>query len=118
MHRAVPLIEWNAVRYSVPPELLGAMVECRREVGSDTLQIRYGGSTVATHVLAPKGSDDVWNQGHSATAQSAALGRKPDLSVVGEPVGTIDNADNTIDVPGGDYVVEQIDLDRRVGGVQ
>ena len=75
MHVAVPLIEWDAVRYSVPPECLGQMVGVRVEVDSGLLEITWGGRTVATHRLVDSPHDDVWDPAHRQAAEAAALGR-------------------------------------------
>ena len=75
VHVALPLIEWEAVRYSVPPECLGQMVGCRVEVDSGVLQITWGGRTVATHHLVESPHDDVWDPAHRQAAEAAALGR-------------------------------------------
>lgn len=37
---ALPLVAWEGVRYSVPPECLGQVVECRVEVDTEVLEIR------------------------------------------------------------------------------
>jgi transposase len=75
VHVAVPLIEWDAVRYSVPPECLGQRVGCRVEVDSGTLEISWGNAVVGTHTLVAAPHDDVWDPGHRASAEAAALGR-------------------------------------------
>ncbi len=103
VHVAVPLIEWEAVRYSVPPECLGQMVGCRVEVDSGLLQISWGASVVGTHTLRPKGSDDVWDPAHRQAAEAAALGRtRTPLRLVGgrqTPRPARPLADYDIDVP-------------------
>lgn len=88
VHVALPLIEWDAVRYSVPPECLGQMVGARVEVDSGQLQITWGGRTVATHRLVPSPHDDVWDPTHRQAAEAAALGRTsvPLRLVEGAPV--------------------------------
>jgi transposase len=75
VHVAVPLIEWEAVRYSVPPECLGQRVGCRVEVDSGTLEISWANAVVGTHTLVAAPHDDVWDPGHRAAAEAAALGR-------------------------------------------
>jgi hypothetical protein len=75
VHVALPLIEWEAVRYSVPPECLGQMVGARVEVDSGVLQVTWGGRTVATHDLVESPNDDVWDPTHRQAAEAAALGR-------------------------------------------
>ena len=51
VHVALPLIEWDAVRYSVPPQCLGQMVGARVEVDSGVLEITWGAQVVGTHRL-------------------------------------------------------------------
>jgi transposase len=75
VHVAVPLIEWDAVRYSVPPECLGQMVGTRVEVDSGVLDVTWGGRTVATHQLVASPHEDVWDPAHRQAAEAAALGR-------------------------------------------
>jgi transposase len=83
VHVALPFIEWEAVRYSVPPECLGQRVACRVEVDSDRLEITWGGGIVATHRLAPKGIGEVWDPAHRRAAEQTALGRtRPPLRLV------------------------------------
>lgn len=60
VHRNVPLIEYSAVLYSVPPDLLGQAVEVRREVDSNRFVIRCAGTVIATHQVASKGTVEVW----------------------------------------------------------
>lgn len=84
VHFALPLIEWDAVRYSVPPECLGQMVGARVEVDSGELQITWGTQVVGTHRLVAPPHDDVWDPLHRQAAEAAALGRtKAPLRVVG-----------------------------------
>ncbi len=113
VHRNVPLIEYGAVRYSVPPDLLGQAVEVRREVDSDRFLIRWAGTVVATHQIAQKGTAEVWDPQHRRLAERAALvRRRRHLSVVPEPV---EEPDEPVQMPlalGGDYGVDLPDLDR------
>jgi transposase len=112
VHRAVPLIEWDTNAYSVPPELVGATVECRREVDSGLLVVRYGGKTVARHHLAGPGADETWDPLHRRTAEALALGRH--LRVVPE-IGASEPAGGPggLDL-GGDYDIAAVDLAGRV----
>ena len=75
VHIAVPLIEWDAVRYSVPPACLGQKVGCRVEVDSGLLEITWGAMVVGTHRLVDAPHEDVWDPIHRADAEAAALGR-------------------------------------------
>jgi transposase len=83
VHIALPFIEWDAVRYSVPPQCLGQKVTCRVEVDSDILEVTWGGAVVASHRLATKGIAEVWDPAHRQAAEAAALGRtRPVLRLV------------------------------------
>ena len=73
VHRAIPLINWRGVRYSVPTAALGQTVEVRQDVDADMFTVRWAGHTIATHRQAPSGSDDVWDADHHAEAVHAAL---------------------------------------------
>lgn len=115
VHVAVPLVEWGAVRYSVPPEALGQVVLARVEVAADTLELSWAGQVVATHTLAPPGSDDVWDPAHRAAAEAAALGRhrrrheRPELRLV--PGGQPPQAP----LPFAEFDVDPVDLAARYG---
>lgn len=75
VHVALPLIEWDAVRYSVPPECLGQMVGARVAVDSGVLEITWGAQVVGTHRLVDAPHHDVWDPAHRRAAEAAALGR-------------------------------------------
>ncbi|MEJ7719072.1 MAG: hypothetical protein WKF58_00815 [Ilumatobacteraceae bacterium] len=51
----VPMIEWDGIFYSVPPDVVGQMVETRQPVVGDVVEIRFVGRLVATHRRAPAG---------------------------------------------------------------
>jgi len=85
VHVAVPLVAWDDVRYSVPPECLGQVVACRVEVGSTELEVRWGGRVIARHRLVLPGSDDVWDPAHRGAAEAGALGRHRPLRLVPPP---------------------------------
>jgi len=112
VHVALPMIEWRAVRYSVPVDCLGQRVEVRHEVDADRIEIRWAGRVVAKHRLAVGEVREVWDGAHYAAAQRAALGRhRPHLHVVS------DDVDRPAPDPGrleldGDYDVEPLDLAR------
>lgn len=111
VHVALPLIEWDGVRYSVPPECLGQMVGIRVEVDSGILQISWGGTTVGTHRLVAAPHDDVWDPIHRKAAESAALGRtKVPLRLVGAPLVPRPAE------PFAEFDVEAPDLVARYGG--
>ena len=73
VHPAIPLINWRGVRYSVPTAALGQTVEVHQPVDDATFTVRWAGQTIATHVQATSGSDDVWDAAHHAEAVHAAL---------------------------------------------
>ena len=106
VHPVLPLIEWQGVSYSVPPEALGALVECRAALGENLLEIRLAGRRIAIHPLAMCGAGPIWDPEHRAAAERAALGRhetpRRHLHVV-----------NTGAVPADDdYSVDAVDLSR------
>jgi hypothetical protein len=111
VHVAVPLVEWRAVRYSVPPECLGQRVEVRQEVDTTRIDIRWAGRLVGSHERPPPGVDVVWDAGHWAAAQAAALGRhRPQLRLVA-PDEQPPRTPMRLEVP-GDYDVAPLDLRR------
>lgn len=113
VHRNVPLIEYGAVRYSVPPDLLGQAVEVRREVDSDRFFIRWAGTIVATHQIAGKGTVEVWDPQHRRQAEKAALvRRRRHLTVVPPPIEPGEPAGQVPLALEGDYAVEPPDLAR------
>ena len=113
VHIAVPLIEWDAVRYSVPPACLGQKVGCRVEVDSGLLEITWGGTVVGTHRLVDAPHDDVWDPIHRRDAEAAALGRSrtPLRLVHGSPLPRPA-------APLADYDVAAPDLQARYGEAQ
>jgi transposase len=113
VHNAWPFVAIDANRYSVPPEALGHMVEIRRRVDGDTVEIRLAGRLIATHRLVGGRRVDVWDPTHKLAAEALALGwdpNGPDLRVVAnqhEPAAV-----ERLDL-GGDYDVATPDLDGR-----
>ncbi|MGH8936912.1 MAG: IS21 family transposase [Acidimicrobiia bacterium] len=105
----VPLIEWDTTFYSVPPQVVGAAVEVRQPVDAGVIEIRHGGALVATHRLDPD-AVYVWDPGHRAATEAAALGRhnRPHLSGVPDMAGSVNLAD--LDLGDGDYRVDPPDL--------
>jgi transposase len=106
VHPVLPLVEWRGVSYSVPPESLGQLVECRSPLGEGLLEIRLAGKRVALHRVALSGAGPIWEPEHRRAAEQIALGRhvttRRHLHVVSdEPV-----------VPGDEYAVEAVDLSR------
>lgn len=120
VHNIVPFVAVDGARYSVPPEVLGQLVEVRRKVDADELTIRCAGKPIATHQIAAAG-DVVWDATHQAATEKIALsgGRSgrdsrhlrlvddtPPLAV--ESVGPLCLGD-------GDYDVDPVDLEQRYG---
>lgn len=113
VHVAVPQIEWRGVRFSVPPACVGQRVEVRHDVDSDHVEIRWAGQLVRRHRLAPPGVTEVWDAEDWAAAQAAALGERPRLTVVGDAVPVREpERQCRIELAGGDYDVEDVDLSR------
>jgi transposase len=111
VHVALPFIEWQGVRYSVPPECLGQKLECRVEVDSGELSIALAGHLVATHRLAERGAGEVWDPAHRQAAEAAALGRtKVPLRLVAD-TSALPRPANEL----AGYDVEVPDLDLRYG---
>src|SRR5262249_50213341 len=105
VHPVLPLVEWQGCSYSVPPEALGQLVECRAPLGEGRLEIRLAGTQIALDHLALPGVDQIWDPDHRVAAERAALGRhraaRPPLRVV-----------TTAAVPAGAYAVDAVDLSR------
>ncbi len=114
VHRNVPLFEYGAVRYSVPPDLVGQTLEIRRAVGSDCFVVTWAGTIVATHQMAAKGTGEVWDPQHRRLAERAALirTRRRHLTVVAEPPVETPVAEEPKLVLDGDYSVDLPDLGR------
>jgi hypothetical protein len=105
VHPVVPLVEWKGVSYSVPPEALGAIVECRAALGENLLEVRLAGKRIAIHLLAMSGAGQIWDPEHRAVAERQALSRhetpRRHLQVV-----------NTAAPIAEGYRVEAVDLSR------
>jgi len=116
VHTIVPFIAVDGVRYSVPPEVLGQLVEVRRRVDAAEFTVCWAGAVVATHQVAA-GREIVWDPTHRAATEAIALaGRsaKPDrrhLHLVAPP--PLEAAD--LGLGGGDFDVDPPDLDARYG---
>ena len=112
VHVALPQVEWRGVRYSVPPACLGQRVEVRQEVDADVVEVRWAGEVVATHRAATGDAGEVWDAGHFAAAQAAALGRhrRPHLRLVA-PSDPPPPRPARLELP-GDYDVAPVDLAR------
>jgi len=115
VHRALPFIEWERVRYSVPPDCLGQLVEVRKPVDSNTLSIRWAGRVVATHHVAADGRSDVWDPAHRTVAEASALAsnQRRHLHLVRDVEPPAPSPVGRIDLPGGDFDVAAPDLTAR-----
>jgi hypothetical protein len=61
-------------RYSVPPGLVGAHVQIRWRLGTDTITVHADGRVVATHRLAPRGAQrTVRLPEHTAALENVVL---------------------------------------------
>ena len=111
VHRALPLITWDGVRYSVPPACLGQTVEARVTVDADELRVSWAGRTVACHRLARPGVVEVWDPTHRRDAEAAALAtnRGRHLHVVAAPEASSLPA-GRLELGGGDFEVAAVDL--------
>jgi hypothetical protein len=113
----VPMIEWDGVFYSVPPDVVGHIVEARQPVIGGVVEIRFAGRLVAIHRLAAPGSEPQWLPEHRSAAEAIALGRHGrHLRCVDddEPVAA---AVVELDLGDGDYEVDTPNLDvfERIG---
>jgi hypothetical protein len=114
VHNIVPFISVDGGRYSVPPEILGQLVEVRRAVDACEFTVRSAGRTVVTHQLpANPGHEIVWDPAHRAAVEAIALAERPTpvrhLHVVPR-AATFEQL--TVD---GDYDVDTPDLESRYG---
>lgn len=112
VHVAVPMVEWRGVRYSVPVACLGQRVEVRQEVDAERIEIRWAGELVRAHGLAAGDVREVWDGDDFAQAQAAALGRHRRHLHVVPPNAAPEPAQERLELPGGDYDVEPLDLAR------
>jgi len=105
----IPLVEWDTVYYSAPPELAGKLVEVRQPVAESLIELRFLGRLVATHRLAPAGSDPQWLPEHKAAAEAIVLGRRR-LSVIDDIAVPVTAGIGGVDLGPGDYDVDVPDL--------
>ncbi len=106
----VPLVEVDGVPYSVPPQFVGTVVEIRLPVDAGVLEIKAHGMVVATHAIAPPGSEAVWDPAHRKAAEALALApnARPRLRLVTDDVVH----QEALELGDGDYEVEVPDLAR------
>jgi len=119
VHRALPFITWDGVRYSVPPACLGQAVEARLGVDATELTVSWAGRIVARHHLAAAGIVEVWDPAHRVAAETAALAsnRRRHLHVVTaalEPPAS----GGRIELGAGDFEVAAPDLRVYDGGAE
>ena len=115
VHRALPFIEWERVRYSVPPDCLGQLVEVRKPVDSNDISVRWAGRVMATHRVATDGRVEVWDPAHRAHAEASALAsnRRRHLHVVGAEDMPATTRVGRLELPGGDFDIAAPDLSAR-----
>jgi len=106
----IPMVEWDTVFYSAPPDVVGEIVEARAPVAAGVLELRFAGRLVAVHRLAEPGAEPQWLPEHRAAAEAITLGRhqrhlRPvaETVVVARPVVGLELGD-------GDYDVDTPDL--------
>jgi transposase len=117
VHLRLPLVEWDTVAYSVPPECVGTVVTGRVEVDSATLVIASGATVVARHTLSPGATEPVWDPAHRQAAEAIALGRaRHALRLVPPPVEPAAQALGRLSLGDGDYDIDSLDLQDRYGG--
>lgn len=112
MHNILPFVSVDGVRYSVPPEALGQLIEVRRAVNSRRLEFRWAGRLVAVHTAAAGRGADVWDPIHRQAAEAAALAqrpRRPRLRLVAANPGP---EPGPIDVGDG-FDIDPVDLSER-----
>ena len=111
VHNVVPLVAVDGVRYSVPPNMLGQLVEIRRSVDSEAFEVRWAGTAVARHRIAGGDVAEVWADDHRRAAVVEALSRgdrpRRHLRAVTEipPVEP-----ERLDLGAGDFDIEAPDL--------
>lgn len=83
VHNILPLISYGGARYSVPPQVLGQLVEVRRPVGADRIEVRWAGRLVAAHTVAAGAhSVEVWDPAHRHAAETTAMASRPQQPVL------------------------------------
>ena len=111
VHNIVPLVAVDGVRYSVPPNMLGQLVEIRRGVDSEAFEVRWAGTTVAQHRIAGGDVAEVWADDHRRAAVAEALSRhdrpRRHLRAV------TDTEAARLDLGAGDFDIEAPDLAHR-----
>ncbi len=118
VHNIVPFISVDGVRYSVPPNVLGQLVEIRRPIDTTMLEVRWAGTVVARHPLATGDAKEVWADDHRRASVAEALGRHDRRrdrhlrAVTDQPVDEA-NEPGRLDLGPGDFDVAELDLAAR-----
>ncbi len=112
VHNVVPLVAVDGVRYSVPPNMLGQLVEIRRCVDSSVFEVRWAGTVVARHRIAGGDVTEVWADDHRRAAVAEALSRhdrhpRRHLRAVTDTAAV---EPERLDLGAGDFDIEAPDL--------
>ena len=113
VHPVSPLIEWNTIRYSVPPACLGQTVEVRQAVDTNIVTVVWAGHQVARHLVPTNPAiTEVWDRAHRVAAETAALNstRRRHLHVIRPD--DVERPVARLHLPGGDFDVAAPDLGR------
>ena len=112
VHNVVPLVAVDGVRYSVPPNMLGQLVEVRRSVDSSVLEVRWAGTVVARHRQAGGDITEVWADDHRRAGVAEALSRHDRHPRRHLRAVTDDTAAEAVrlDLGAGDFDIEAPDL--------
>jgi hypothetical protein len=118
VHNIVPFIALDGVRYSVPPNVLGQLVEIRRPVDANTFEVRWAGTVVARHTISTGAATEVWADEHRRASVAEALGRherrrQRHLHAVTDDTVKPTATQGRLDLGVGDYDVEAPDLAAR-----
>ena len=120
VHNIVPFVAVDGVRYSVPAEVLGQLVEVRRPVDADVFEIRCAGRVVATHQIGPGDEHGVvWDPDHHHQAKTIAMRDKTttctdDLRTDQRHLRLVPPSE-PLELGDGDFDVPTPDLDARYG---
>ena len=113
VHTSFPFIVIDNIRYSVPPKLLGQLVEIRRPVDADRFEIRWAGQSVATHPIVTGGHETVvWDPAHRVEAETEALARTPQPASARHRRRSSNRSSSACELA-GDVDVDTPDLDER-----
>lgn len=116
VHNIVPFISVDGGRYSVPPEVLGQLVEVRRAVDAREFTVRWAGRTMITHELSDDPSPEiVWDPAHRAATEAIALAGRPAQGDRHLRVLPLPTPVEQLELGDGDYDVDTPDLDTRYG---